>query len=102
MDLLKPHTLRRTRAEVGQTLNAKTEIQIPVSLTERQADYYRQVLGRFYNALVDPKMHRLSSSRASQAKTICEELRKVSNVGLLRNSTLVFCIDSSRVVHVNL
>ena len=77
-DLLKTHTLRRTRAEAGQTLNAKTEIQIPVSLTDRQADYYRQVLGRFYNALVDPKMHRLSSSRASQAKTICEELRKVS------------------------
>ena len=77
LDLLKTHTLRRTRAEAGQSLNAKTEIQIPVSLTERQADCYRQVLGRFYNALVDPKMHRLSSSRASQAKTICEELRKV-------------------------
>lgn len=80
LNCLKPHTLRRTRAEAGQTLNARTEIQIPVSFTDRQADYYRQVLGRFYNALVDPKMHRLSSSRASQAKSICEELRKVWRV----------------------
>ncbi len=79
LEILKPFMLRRTRAEAGQTLNAKTEVQIPVTLTDRQADYYRQILGRFYNALVDPKMHRLSSSRASQAKTICEELRKVSN-----------------------
>lgn len=55
------------------------EIQVPVSFTDQQADCYKKVLGRFYDALVDPKMHRLSSSRASQAKTICEELRKASH-----------------------
>lgn len=76
-ELLTEHTLRRSRAETGQAVNAKMEIQIPVSLTDFQADCYRKVLGRFYEALVDPKMHRLSSSRASQAKTICDELRKV-------------------------
>ena len=81
-DLLKPHTLRRSRAEISQSPAAKTEIQVPVSLNEQQADCYRKVLGRFYEALVDPKLHRLSSSRASQAKAICEELRKVRLPGM--------------------
>lgn len=91
LDLLKPHTLRRSRSEASQEWNARTEIQIPVSLTDQQADCYRKVLGRFYEALVDPKSHRLSSSRASQAKAICEELRKVSDVALEKTAEPVIC-----------
>ena len=77
LELLRPAMLRRLRAEVGRQVHANTEIQLPVALTERQAECYRKVLGRFYDILVDPKMHRLSSSRASQTKAICDELRKV-------------------------
>ena len=77
LELLRPAMLRRLRAEVGHQVHANTEIQLPVALTEQQAECYRKVLGRFYDILVDPKMHRLSSSRASQTKAICDELRKV-------------------------
>ena len=70
--------LRRLRSEVGLAVSARREVQLPVSLTGEQAECYRKVLGRFYDVLVDPKMHRLSSSRASQTKAICEELRKAS------------------------
>ena len=77
LELLRPAMLRRLRSEVGHQVHANTEIQLPVALTEQQAECYRKVLGRFYDILVDPKMHRLSSSRASQTKAICDELRKV-------------------------
>lgn len=78
LDILKPGVLRRLRADIDQTPSASNiEIQIPVSLTSDQAEFYKQVLSKFYDVLVDPNTHRLSSSRASQSRTICDELRKV-------------------------
>lgn len=76
-DLLKPTMLRQLRADVGSLVIARVEVQIPVAMTELQAEAYRKVLGRFYDVLADPKIHRLSSTRASNTKTICDELRKV-------------------------
>lgn len=87
--LLSPLTLRRLRSDIGPTLNAKTEIQITVALTKTQAECYKKVLGRFYEALVDPKMHRLSSSRACQAKGICDELRKVKMCYFVQSLSLI-------------
>jgi len=78
LDLLRPGMLRRLRSEVGHSVSVRREIQLPVSLTAEQSECYRKVLGRFYDVLVDPNMHRLSSSRACQTKAICEELRKVT------------------------
>lgn len=77
VELLTPSILRRQRAEVEQPVPARAEVQVPVTMTEDQAECYRKVLGRFYDILADPKMHRLSSTRASQSKIICDELRKV-------------------------
>ena len=68
---------RQLRKDLGPPLVARVEIQIPVAMTKVQAESYRKVLGRFYDVLADPKMHRLSSTRASNTKTICDELRKV-------------------------
>ena len=78
-DLLKTLTLRRLQAEISQRSPTRMEIQIPVEFLPEQAEFYKQVLSRFYDILVESTANKPSSTRAGQSKAICDELRKVCN-----------------------
>ena len=52
---LKPLTMRRMQAEIVSRVPSKVEIQIPVAFTSDQAEFYKQILSKFYDVLVDPK-----------------------------------------------
>ncbi len=79
MPLLQYYILRVAPVADGGLNGCCSGVQVPVELTDSQAECYRTLLARFFEVLADPKPPRHGGHRASQLKHVCNELRKVSD-----------------------
>jgi len=74
---LHAHMLRRTRSEVSSFVPPRSEVVLPVMMTQRQRECYKAHLARAYEVLTDPKTPRQNSHRGGQLRAVCASLKKV-------------------------
>ena len=74
-NLLKPYLLRRTKADVENSILAKEETFISVELTKQQKTFYKALLSENRNIL----LQKLTKGTVPNLVSLCTELRKVCN-----------------------
>ncbi|KAI9335435.1 P-loop containing nucleoside triphosphate hydrolase protein [Zopfochytrium polystomum] len=79
-EMLKPHFLRRTKAQVLTAIPPKAEILLPVNLTSLQKELYKAVLVRNYKLLRSIGITTGAiETRAAPLHNLLVELRKLCN-----------------------
>lgn len=93
---LRPHMLRRTKAEVMTGLPAKHEVILPIPMSPLQAEMTRIILEKEYELLQAPVRGSKKSSIRTVLTNVLMELRKIGNHPYLLPGTENMMIERSQ------